>query len=64
MASCNTGILIMPPLFGFIAQGLGLNIFPIYLSVLYVLMVVFTIIYSKQTSVIRKKRLTNNIDIF
>ena len=64
MASCNTGILLMPPLFGFIAEGLGLNIFPIYLAVLYVLMVVFTIIYSKQTSVLRKKRLNENIDIF
>lgn len=64
MASCNIGILIMPPLFGFIAEGLGLNIFPIYLSVLYVLMVFFTIIYSKQTSVLRKQRLSKNIDIF
>ena len=64
MASCNIGILLMPPLFGFIAEGLGLGIFPIYLAVLYVLMVMFTIIYSKQTMVLRKQRLSNNVDIF
>lgn len=64
MASCNIGILLMPPLFGFIAEGLGLDIFPIYLAVLYVLMVVFTLIYSKQTRFIRKQRLTKNSDIF
>ena len=64
MASCNIGILLMPPLFGFIAEGLGLNIFPVYLAVLYVLMVMFTILYSKQTRVLRKQRLSNNVDIF
>ena len=64
MASCNIGILLMPPLFGFIAESLGLNIFPIYLAVLYVLMVMFTILYSKQTRVLRKQRLSNNVDIF
>ena len=64
MASCNIGILIMPPLFGFVAEWLGLNIFPICLTILYVLMVVFTVVYSKQTSVLRTQRLTENVDIF
>ncbi len=49
MATCNLGILIMPPVFGFLAQGLGLNIFPIFLSVLYLFMVIGTIVYNKQT---------------
>lgn len=49
MATCNLGILIMPPIFGFLAQGLGLNIFPIFLSVLFLFMVIGTIVYNKQT---------------
>ena len=64
MASCNIGILLMPPLFGFVAEWLGLNIFPICLTILYALMVVFTVIYSKQTRILRKQRLTENVDIF
>ena len=59
MAFCNLGILIMPPFFGFLAQGLSLNIFPIFLSAVYVLMVVNTIIYSKQTYSLRKIRELN-----
>ena len=57
MAFCNLGILIMPPVFGFLAQGLSLNIFPIFLSVLYVAMVISTIIYSKKTYKLRNDRL-------
>ena len=56
MAFCNLGILIMPPLFGFLAQGTSLSIFPIFLSVLYVAMVISTIIYNKQTSSLRLSR--------
>jgi len=55
MATCNLGILIMPPVFGFLAQDIGLKIFPIFLSVLFVAMVISTIIYSKQTSALRLK---------
>ncbi len=54
MATCNLGILIMPPVFGFLAQGLGLNIFPIFLSVLYLFMVIGTIVYNKQTCPLSK----------
>ncbi len=53
MATCNLGILIMPPIFGFLAQGLGLNLFPIFLGLLYIFMVISTIIYSKQTCPLR-----------
>ena len=59
MAFCNLGILIMPPVFGFLAQGLSLNIFPIFLGVLYVAMVVSTIVYNKQTCLLRKNRELN-----
>ncbi len=50
MAFCNIGILIMPPIFGFLAQWLGLKIFPIYLTCLFVIMVLSTIIYNRLTA--------------
>lgn len=56
MAFCNIGILIMPPIFGFLAQWLGLQIFPIYLTVLFVIMVLSTIIYNKMCYRLRKQR--------
>ena len=48
-ACCNIGILLMPPVFGFLAEWLGVEIFPICLAVLFVIMLVSTIIYSKRT---------------
>ena len=54
MACCNVGILLMPPLFGLLAQYIGAFLFPYYLIVLYVLMVLSTIIYTRLT----KKPLT------
>ncbi len=56
MAFCNIGILIMPPIFGFLAEWLGLQIFPIYLTCLFVIMVLSTIIYNKMTYRLRKQR--------
>ena len=56
MAACNVGILLMPPLFGFIAEWLGLSTFPIYLSVLYIAMVVSTLIYSKLTYQLKNQK--------
>ena len=50
MAFCNVGILIMPPIFGFLAEWLGLQIFPIYLTCLFVIMVLSTIIYNRLTA--------------
>ena len=49
MAFCNIGILIMPPIFGFLAEWLSLSIFPIYLTCLFVIMVLSTIIYNRIT---------------
>ena len=56
MACCNLGILLMPPVFGFVAQYIGANFFPIYLIILFVAMAISTIIYSKLTKQLRKQR--------
>ena len=42
MASAYTGAALMPPLFGILAGFLGLGIFPIYLAVFAVMMLVLT----------------------
>ncbi len=55
MAFCNIGILIMPPIFGFLAQWLGLQIFPIYLTILFLIMVLSTIIYNRMCYSLRKE---------
>ena len=47
LASCNLGILIMPPVFGIIAQYLSVEFFPLILAILFVLMLISTIIYLK-----------------
>ena len=47
---CNLGILLMPPVFGFIAQAVGVQIFPISLLVLYAIMVGSTIVYALKTA--------------
>ncbi len=46
MGFCNIGILIAPPIFGFIASWLGMKIFPLFLLLLFALMVVYTFIYN------------------
>lgn len=48
MAFCNLGILIMPPVFGFVGQWLGIWVFPIFIAVLYLIMVVSIIFYVKR----------------
>lgn len=50
LAVCNVGILLIPPLFGIIAQSLTLKIFPLFILILFILMVVSTIIYLKKAS--------------
>ncbi|KQO05442.1 MFS transporter [Paenibacillus sp. Leaf72] len=39
MAASYVGITIMPPLFGLLAQRLGMNLFPYYLAALFVIMI-------------------------
>ncbi len=47
---CNLGILLMPPVFGFIAQAVGVQIFPVCLLLLYIVMVGATIVYALETA--------------
>jgi fucose permease len=44
---CNIGILIIPPIFGLIAEWIDIKLFPIFLLVLYLVMIISTIIYHK-----------------
>lgn len=48
MAVSNFGILVVPPIFGFIAEFFGTGFLPIFLAFLFLLLVVFTIIYLKK----------------
>lgn len=38
MAASYVGITLMPPLFGLLAQSLGVDIFPYYLMILFLVM--------------------------
>ncbi|HAL73963.1 MAG TPA: MFS transporter [Clostridiales bacterium] len=42
MASAYTGTTLMPPLFGLIAKGLSISLYPVFLGVMLVLMLVMT----------------------
>ncbi len=56
MACCNLGIVLMPPVFGFMAQFIGTNVFPFYLAVLFVVMVISTVIYNQRVKAMHEKR--------
>lgn len=56
MAMCNTGILVAPAIFGLMTEWLGTSIFPYYILVLYAVMLITTIIYSKLTKTLREQR--------
>lgn len=56
MAMCNTGILLAPAIFGFFAEIFSTGVFPYYILVLYVIMLLSTIIYSKLTKKLRQDR--------
>jgi fucose permease len=45
MLFANLGILIMPPLFGVLAEHLSTDILPIFVGALCAFMVVFTILF-------------------
>ena len=47
MFSSNLGILLMPPLFGVIADIFSVAFFPIYISVLFLILVISTILHLK-----------------
>lgn len=56
MGMCNLGILLAPPVFGFLAQSIGTSIFPYYVIVLYLIMLISTIVYSRLTKRLREQR--------
>lgn len=45
MLMATLGILIMPPIFGFLAENISFKIFPLYILIMFVIMVVSTIIF-------------------
>lgn len=47
MTSCNLGILLMPPVFGLIADFVDIKLFPVILAVLFVITLISTIAYNK-----------------
>lgn len=47
MAVCNLGILLMPPVFGILADVISIKLFPVILTVLFLPMVIFTFVYHK-----------------
>ena len=51
MASAYVGITLMPPLFGLIAEYIGIGLYPIYLSLFTVLMIVMTELTNKSVKI-------------
>ena len=49
MASAYVGTLAMPPLFGLIANHISITLFPVYLMVLLILMIVMHELLTKKT---------------
>lgn len=51
MASCSLGICLMPPLFGLIAQQIGVALFPFYLLTVLLLMIgLYTVLLHKRNN--------------
>ena len=55
MACCNLGILLMPPVFGFIADFISIKLFPAFLMTLFAIMAVSTVLYNKRAKTINKE---------
>lgn len=53
MAAAYVGIIAMPPIYGFLAEKTGTGIMPVYLFVLYVMMIAANIVFMKMRG--RKK---------
>lgn len=47
MTACNLGILLVPPIFGLVADYIGIELFPYFLALLFIIMIVSTILYYK-----------------
>ena len=46
MAMCNLGVLLMPPVFGLLAEHVSIALFPYYIATLFIILVVTTFIYN------------------
>lgn len=44
MAAASMGIMLMPPIFGLLVQGLGVGLFPYFLTAMFLLMIVCTVL--------------------
>lgn len=55
----NLGILIIPPLFGVVAQYISADVFPIYLTALFVLLAVSTVVYFNKIKNVKKYSIDN-----
>ena len=47
MVACNLGICLMPPVFGLLADFVSIALFPTFIAVMFVIMVLGTLIYDK-----------------
>ena len=56
MAMCNLGILLMPPVFGLLAEHVSVSLFPYYVTLLFVIMVVSTFIYNGRIGKMKGKK--------
>ena len=56
MVACNLGILFIPPLFGFVADFISVSLFPVFLGLWAVLMILSTIIYIKRAKTVSLSR--------
>ena len=45
MVACNVGILLMPPIFGLLAEKVSVALFPIFIALLFAVQVAYTFIY-------------------
>ncbi len=57
MVACNLGICIMPPLFGVLADTVGLTAFPFYMIALYAVIILSTIFYFRLGSKYKIKQM-------
>ena len=55
MAACNIGITLMPPVFGFLAQEIGVGLFPYYLIVMYCFIVLGIFLFLRTKNKAKRK---------
>ncbi len=47
MASAYIGIMAMPPIFGFLAQNISVNIFPYFILIMFMIMIIGEILLTR-----------------